>query len=97
MDSKSVIKINMKIANRTYPITIDAEDESALRTIEKEINGKIQFYKTEYESIDQLDAVTMTLLTYAHDLSKTGKPSSDPSQLSETLDHIDAMLSDAIS
>ncbi len=97
MDSKGVIKINMRIGGRTYPISIDAEDESRLRTIERDINGKIQFYKTEFDTIDHLDAVTMTLLTYAHNLSITPEESADSAVVTDTLDQIDSLLSDALS
>jgi len=97
MDSDSVIKINMRIGGRTYPSSIDAKDESRLRTIERDINGKIQFNKTEFDTIDHLDAVTMTLLTYAYNLSTTPEESSESAVINHTLDRIDSIISEAIS
>ena len=58
------IKINLSIAGRLYPITIDAEEEELYREAAKRLNDKI----TEYSRIprfDVTDRLAMAALRYS--------------------------------
>ncbi len=58
------IKINLSIAGRLYPITIDAEKEELYREAAKRLNDKI----TEYSRIprfDVTDRLAMAALRYS--------------------------------
>ena len=96
MDSGNVKSITIRIAGRAYPVKVDLEDEVHIQQMEKELNDKIQFYKTEFQDIDHQDALTMTLLTYAFDLYKN-KPQEDTKVLiHDKLDVLDKMLDQAV-
>jgi len=64
---KELESINVKVGSRTYPVKVNREEKSSLRIVEKEINDKIQTFKQNYSEIDDMDALSMTLIAYASD------------------------------
>ncbi len=56
------IQIKLKIAERQYPLTIEAIDEEQVRTIAKVLNEKFTYYKKQYSSADAQDAITMAAI-----------------------------------
>jgi len=95
MDSEDVKSITIRIAGRAYPVKVNHEDEDRIQQMEKELNDKIQFYKTEFQDIDHQDALTMTLLRYAFDLSKSNQMEESKLHIHDRLDIIDQMLNEA--
>lgn len=94
MESGDVKSITIRIAGRAYPVKVNHEDEARVQQMEKELNDKIQFYKTEFQDIDHQDALTMTLLRYAFDLSKSTQTEESKLLIHDRLNIIDKMLTD---
>jgi len=67
---KTLENINIKVGSRSYPVKVDQDEKSSLRVVEKDINDKIQSFKQNYADIDDMDALSMTLLAYASDLNR---------------------------
>lgn len=66
---KNLENINIKVGGRTYPVKVNEDEKSSLIVIEKELNDKIQSFKKNYADIDDIDAISMTLIAYAFDLN----------------------------
>jgi len=66
---KSLENINIKVGSRTYPVKANQDEKSSLVVVEKDINDKIQSFKQNYADIDDIDALSMTLIAYAFDLN----------------------------
>lgn len=56
------IQIKLKIAQRSYPLTIAQEDEELVRRISKMLNEKIAYYKDQYASADAQDITVMAAI-----------------------------------
>ena len=95
MESGDVKSITIRIAGRAYPVKVNHEDEARIQQMEKELNDKIQFYKTEFQDIDHQDALTMTLLRYAFDLSKRSQIEESKLLIHDRLNIIDKILTEA--
>lgn len=63
------IKIKINIAGRQYPLTINAEEEEAVRNAGKEINKLIQEFEDRYAVTDKQDAISMVALQMASKLN----------------------------
>ncbi len=58
------IKVNISIAGRSYPMTIDAANEELYRVAAKRLNDKISEY-TRIPKFDAQDRVAMAALLYS--------------------------------
>lgn len=87
----NLIPINIIIADRSYRLKIEPQDEEMIRKTVKMLNEKIVDYKTNFAGKDMQDYVSMVLLWYATELEK---PSSHlfPSEAEEKLNRIEEML-----
>jgi cell division protein ZapA (FtsZ GTPase activity inhibitor) len=63
------LKIKINIAGRQYPLTINAEEEEAVRNAGKEINKLIQEFEDRYAVTDKQDAISMVALQMASKLN----------------------------
>ncbi len=63
--SQSLIPINIVVADRSYRLKIEAEDEEMVRGTVKKLNEKIIEYKTNFAGKDMQDYVSMVLLWFA--------------------------------
>lgn len=68
--AKPMIPINIIVADRSYRLKIDPEDEEIVRKTIKTINEKIVDYKTNFAGKDMQDYVSMVLLWYATEQQK---------------------------
>ena len=59
------LSIKIKIANRTYPMTINPESEESVRRSVKKIAERIKFYETNYAINDRQDLLAMCLIEVA--------------------------------
>lgn len=58
----STLKVKINIAGRLYPLTVNAEEELAVREAGKEINKLIQEFEDRYAVTDKQDAIAMVAL-----------------------------------
>jgi hypothetical protein len=73
-----LIPINILIADRTYRIRTNAEDEEVVRKTVKVINDKIIEFKTQFAGKDMQDYIAMVVIWYATQTAaeNNSKPSS---------------------
>jgi|TARA_B100000768_G_scaffold66656_1_gene64098 cell division protein ZapA len=63
----SELSIKVVIGGRTYPLTINREDEEKVRKSVSEIESNIKNLKENYAVNDMQDLLAMTALEYAND------------------------------
>lgn len=59
------LKIKLSIANRVYPLTIDASQEEGLRKAAKNIEVMIKQFEQSYSVRDKQDVLAMCALQFA--------------------------------
>lgn len=96
MAEENLQNINIKVGSRSYPIKVKIEEKESIQNLEKDINSKIQSFKKDYADIDDIDALSMTLISLAFDLSKNNIELSNK-LLDESLTELDKALEDALS
>lgn len=78
------VKVNISISGRSYPLTVDAEEETPLRRAGIKINDIIKEFETKYHVSDRQDALAMCALQIAA-ISESEK--SESSEITEL--HLD--------
>jgi len=91
MNEKLSIKLN--IGGRTYPITIDREQEEKYRKVAKRINELISEYSKKYKSQDVQDFLAMTTFQVVFENMEKAEIEDD-SPIIEELKSMDEELSD---
>ena len=91
------LSIKINIAERIYPLKVDASEEEFVRKAAKEINEQIKQYQDRYAVKDKQDLLAMCLLQYATKSAKldTGALVED-NGYSEKLDRISQVLDQAL-
>ena len=59
------LSINVKIADKKYPLKIDRAEEEKIRKAAKMINDSLFLYKQKYGEKDLQDYLSMVVLQYA--------------------------------
>lgn len=59
------LKIKLSIANRVYPLTIEANQEEGLRKAAKHIEAMIKQFEQSYSVRDKQDVLAMCALQFA--------------------------------
>lgn len=77
--SQTLIPINIFVADRSYRLKIEPEDEEMVRGTVKTLNEKIIDYKTNFAGKDMQDYVSMVLLWFATEQQKPA-----PAQIAQT-------------
>ncbi|AXP82000.1 Cell division protein ZapA [Mariniflexile rhizosphaerae] len=80
------LKIKLSIANRVYPLTIDASQEEGLRKAAKNIDAMIKQFEQSYSVRDKQDVLAMCALQFA---SQVEQKSIDKESISE---HVEEKL-----
>ena len=80
------ISIKVTIADRVYPLKIEASEEAFIRRAAKLINEKAKFYNENFSVKDKQDTLAMTALEFASELLSSDEKSG------ENLDFIDSKL-----
>ncbi len=90
--------ISVKIAERSYRMTIDPEEEEAVRKAAKLINEKIKQYAEKYAFNDMQDLLSMIAIQFATNSIKTeGSFDGLDNNLAAKLKEIDGILTDQLS
>lgn len=69
----STLSIKVTIAGRTYPLTIDRNEEEEIRKAADAINKNIKDLQSNYAVRDMQDLLAMTSLQFSTDLIKKNK------------------------
>tara|TARA_B100000900_G_C20451826_1_gene663480 strand:- start:370 stop:645 length:276 start_codon:yes stop_codon:yes gene_type:complete len=67
----SELSIKVTIGGRSYPLTINREEEEKVRKAAFEINKCIKELKSNYAVVDMQDLLAMTALQFANDSNTT--------------------------
>lgn len=95
---QNFIPINIVLAGRTYRIKVKPEDEETVRSMAKQLNERLQAFKTEYAGKDMQDYLAMVLLWHVSETLEGRQDKSlttpDASQLNRIERIIDKGLED---
>lgn len=94
--AKPLIPINIIVADRSYRLKIDPDDEEIVRKTLKTINEKIIDYKTNFAGKDMQDYVSMVLLWYATEQQKPTEEMASQTGSQEKLDKLEDLLNKAL-
>jgi cell division protein ZapA (FtsZ GTPase activity inhibitor) len=87
------LKIKLSIANRVYPLTIDADQEEGLRKAAKNIDTMIKQFEESYSVRDKQDVLAMCALQFASQVEqKSIDKESVNEHLEEKLKALDELL-----
>lgn len=64
------LKIKISIADRVYPLTVDASQEEALRVASKKIDVMIKQFEQNYAVRDKQDVLAMCALQFASQIEQ---------------------------
>lgn len=87
-----LIPVNITIADRSFRLKIQPEDEEIVRKTIKTINEKIIEYKTNFVGKDMQDYVSMVLLWFATEQQKPTPEQTLQTESLEKLNRIEDML-----
>ncbi|UKJ08723.1 cell division protein ZapA [Solitalea lacus] len=88
------ISIKINIADRVYPLRINASEEETVRKAAKEINDRIKMLMQNYEVKDKQDLLSMCVLHYATAALKfDGKRLIEDDGISDKIAELDQQLS----
>lgn len=90
-------KIKINIANRTYPLSVEEDQEEIVRKSAKKINDAINNYEEKYAVQDKQDSLAMYALqitSQSQDL--TNRKEDDMSKIYIELNEINEMISNCL-
>ena len=90
-------KIKINIANRTYPLSVEEDQEEIVRKSAKKINDAINNYEEKYAVQDKQDSLAIYALqitSQSQDL--TNRKEEDMSKINIELNEINNMISDCL-
>jgi cell division protein ZapA len=87
-----LIAISALIADRSYRIKINPEDEEVVRKTLKTINDKIIEFKTMFAGKDMQDYIAMVLIWYATEQTKKGTADLEKANVAAQLSTIEQLL-----
>ena len=87
------LKIKLSIANRVYPLTIEANQEEGLRKAAKNIETMIKQFEQSYSVRDKQDVLAMCALQFA---SQVEQKSIDKANVNEHVEEKLVALNDLL-
>jgi cell division protein ZapA len=91
-----LIPLNILIGDRTYRIKVLPKDESTVRGTLKIINEKIIEFRTQYAGKDMQDYISMVLIWYATQPSKSLNADKIQDDLREMLQKMEASIDELL-
>lgn len=67
----SELSIKVNIAGRTYPLTIQMEEEEFVRKAAERVNKNVEQLQSKFKITDKVDLLAMTALQFANQSSDT--------------------------
>lgn len=87
------LSIKIKVANRVYPLTVNAKEEEGVRKAAEEINKSIAEYERLYAVKDYQDLLAMVALkTASSNLSLKQQDVEGDSQIEESLVQLEQLF-----
>lgn len=87
------IKINLKIGDSNYPLTIKREDEEIIRRAAKEVNDKLNAYRAHYPNVDKERIMAMVAYQFSlENLKQLNNNDTQPYQAK--IDELNDLLDD---
>jgi len=62
---EELVKVNINIAGRSYPVRVTAQEQLMIAGIEKDLNTEIQMLQKNYPSMDMQDCLSMAMIKLA--------------------------------
>jgi len=93
---EQLIPVNIVIADRTYRLKIEVDEEELVRKTAKLINEKILEFKNQFAGKDMQDYVSMALIWFATEQNKTGQALIQQKEISEKLSSLETFLDKAL-
>lgn len=88
------LSIKINIANRSYPLTVRADQEETMRKAAKIITDRMKVYEANYSVKDQQDLLAMCALEFATKyLEAENRKSSIDEAVGEQLEEMERFLS----
>lgn len=82
-------RLNIIIAGRTYPVTVEESEVSVIQEIEKNINKKINEFTLTYKTDDKIDIITLILLNCSLDNYNLNNKKSDNKDILDLISDIE--------
>lgn len=89
-----LIPINLVLADRTYRVRVEPQDEEVVRKTIKLINDKIIEFKTQFAGKDMQDYIGMVVLWYATQQSGNSLPAVN--EISDRLEKMEALIDNVL-
>jgi cell division protein ZapA (FtsZ GTPase activity inhibitor) len=87
-----LIPVNIVIADRTYRIKTNPEDEEVIRKTVKLINEKIIEFKTQFAGKDMQDYIAMVIIWYATQADAQNNNSMEQTAIAEGLKKLEEQI-----
>jgi cell division protein ZapA (FtsZ GTPase activity inhibitor) len=92
------ISIKISIADRVYPLKVNAEEEEIIRRAAKLINDRIKEFQENYAVRDKQDLLSMCVLHYATaSLKAEKKVTVEDTEVTEKVYQLDYLLTEFFS
>lgn len=87
------LSIKIKIANRVYPLTVNADEEEGIRNAAEKINHSISEFERLYDVKDKQDLIAMAALKVAsRNFELENKGILDNGKIEQDLTEIESLL-----
>jgi cell division protein ZapA len=91
------VMIKIKIADREYPIRVEAHEEAVVREAGRLLNESVNAYKERFKIHDKQDLLAMVAFDTVIDKLLTEQRFTQQEQsLSQDISHLDKVLTDAL-
>jgi cell division protein ZapA (FtsZ GTPase activity inhibitor) len=71
MIENNLVRFNMQVGGRSFPVKVQKNEVEGLRKIEKRINDRINEMMMKYPGYDRLDIFTMAFISIIFELNES--------------------------
>jgi cell division protein ZapA (FtsZ GTPase activity inhibitor) len=93
---ETLIPVTLVIADRSYRVKVQPEDEEILRKTVKAINDKIIEFKTQFAGKDMQDYIAMVLIWFATEENAGAVAELENTTFSDKLNSLERMLDEGL-
>ena len=90
--SDELVVLNLVLADRTYRIKVQPQDEEVVRGTAKTINDKLIEYKTQFSGKDMQDYLAMVLIWFATEQTAGISRQMNMNDITSRLESIEKLL-----